>query len=161
MANIQRIRQEAPDSFAMNNLVRQMEQGWKLVAVEWERETASDAGTAQVSVATSPSESIPASEGANAIPYGLQVVKDPPRVEPDGTEQEVLFVMMELTIQDGPYSVIAEELNQRGFRTRTGMKWSPISVFQMLPRLIEVGPKIFATKEWQERRTALEKSGSR
>jgi hypothetical protein len=32
------------------------------------------------------------------------------------------------------------------------MRWTPVSVFQMLPRLIEVGPKIFSTREWQERR---------
>jgi hypothetical protein len=63
--------------------------------------------------------------------------------------------MMELTVQDGPYSAIAEELNQRGYRTRQGMRWTPISVFQMLPRLIEVGPKIFASDEWQERRKRL------
>ena len=55
-------------------------------------------------------------------------------------------------MQDGPYSAIAEELNQRGYRTREGMKWTAVSVFQMLPRLIEVGPKIFSTREWQERR---------
>ncbi len=62
--------------------------------------------------------------------------------------------MMELTVQDGPYSVIADELNRRGHRTREGFRWTPISVFQMLPRLIEVGPKIFATREWQQRRAA-------
>jgi hypothetical protein len=157
MANVQRIRQEAPESFAMTNIVRQMEQGWKLVAVEWEREATSDADTPQSPVARAAAAS--GGEGPDAIPYGLQAVENPPRLEPDSTEQEALFLMMELTIQDGPYSVIAEELNQRGFRTRTGMKWSPVSVFQMLPRLIEAGPKIFATKEWQERRGKLAKSG--
>ena len=59
--------------------------------------------------------------------------------------------MMELTIQDGPYSSIADELNRRGFRTREGVRWTPVSVFQMLPRLIEVGPE-----DLQQRRVAAD-----
>ena len=82
------------------------------------------------------------------------------RLEENPTEQEILILMMELTIQDGPYYVIAEELNHRGYRTRQGMKWTPISVFQMLPRLIEVGRSIFATQEWQERRARLARVGT-
>ncbi|MGA8876040.1 MAG: recombinase family protein [Candidatus Korobacteraceae bacterium] len=145
MAKTERIRQEAPASFGPEEIARQAEQGWKLVAVEWERE-------------------LPESEGAapapEAVPFGLQVVPDGGRLEPNSTEQEILFLIMELTIQDGPYSVIAEELNHRGYRTRQGMKWTPISVFQMLPRLIEVGPRIFATQEWQQRRARLAKLGT-
>jgi hypothetical protein len=63
--------------------------------------------------------------------------------------------MMELTIQDGPYSGIADELNRRGFRTRQGTPWTPVSVFQMLPRLIEAGPKIFHSEEWRARRRKM------
>ena len=50
---------------------------------------------------------------------------------------------------------VAEELNRRGFRTRTGGKWSPVSVFQMLPRLIEIGPRLFSTEEWHQRRERI------
>jgi len=143
MAKIERVRQDVSASFGSDDLRRQSEQGWKLVAVEWERELPE--GAAEPSV---PGE----------VPFGLQVAQDPPpRLEENPTEREVLFLMMELTIQDGPYSVIADELNRRGYRTRLGMKWTPVSVFQMLPRLIEVGPKIFATEEWQQRRQKLAK----
>ena len=145
MAKTERIRQEVSTSFSPDDIARQAEQGWKLVAVEWERE-------------------LPESEGAakppEEVPFGLQVAKDAARLEENPTEQEILFLIMELTIQDGPYSVIAEELNRRGYRTRQGMRWTPISVFQMLPRLIEVGPRIFATQEWQQRRARLAKLGS-
>ena len=145
MAKTQRIRQEAPASFGPEEISRQAQQGWRLVAVEWERE-------------------LPESEGAAAapeeVPFGLQAVPETARLEPNPTEQEILFLMMELTIQDGPYSVIADELNRKGYRTRQGMKWTPISVFQMLPRLIEVGPRIFATQEWQQRRARLAKMGT-
>jgi Recombinase len=145
MAKKERIRQEAPASLRPEEIVRQSQLGWKLVAVEWERE-------------------LPETEEASPIPgdvpFGLQAVPEGARLEPNPIEQEILFLIMELTIQDGPYSVIAEELNRRGYRTRQGIKWTPISVFQMLPRLIEVGPSIFATQEWQERRARLRKTGS-
>ncbi len=140
MARTERIRQETPGSVRPEDLARQAEQGWKLVAVEWERELP---------------ESEEAAPRPEEVPFGLQVAKDAPQLEPNPIEQEILFLIMELTIQDGPYSFIAEELNRRGYRTRRGMKWTPISVFQMLPRLIEVGPRIFATQEWQERRARL------
>jgi Recombinase len=145
MAKIERIRQDVPASFGPEELAQKAGQGWKLVAVEWEREVPED----QTGRAT------------EEVPFGLQVVaNDPPHLEENPTEREVLFLMMELTIQDGPYSVIAEELNRRGYRTHQGMKWTPISVFQMLPRLIEVGPRIFATEEWQQRRARLAKFGT-
>ena len=138
MAKVERMRQEMPQSIDANELARQAEQGWKLVAVEWEREVPESEQAARV----------------EEIPFGLQISNDAPRLEINPTEQEILFLMMELTVQDGPYSVIADELNRRGFRTREGFKWSPVSVFQMLPRLIEVGPRIFASYEWQQRRAA-------
>jgi hypothetical protein len=60
--------------------------------------------------------------------------------------------MMELIIQDGPYSFIAEELNRRGYRTREESQWSPISVFEMLPRLIDAGPRILSSENWHRRK---------
>jgi len=138
MARMERMRQEKPQSIGPEEIARQAEQGWKLVAVEWERE-------------------LPESEESRRpeeTPFGLQIAKDAVRLEENPVEQEILFLMMDLTMQDGPYSAIAEELNRRGYRTREGFKWTAVSVFQMLPRLIEVGPRIFATREWQERKVA-------
>ena len=137
----ERIRQEVPASFGPEEIARHVEQGWRLVAVEWERELPKDEAAAK----------------AEEVPFGLQIAKDAQRLEENPSEQEVLRLMMELTVQDGPYSAIAEELNRRGYRTRQGMMWTPVSVFQMLPRLIEVGPRIFASQEWQQRRERLER----
>jgi hypothetical protein len=141
MAKVERVRQDISASFGPEDLRRQSEQGWKLVAVEWECELPEEA----------PEPSVPGD-----VPFGLQLAREaPPRLEENPTEREILFLIMELTIQDGPYSAIADELNRRGYRTRQGTKWTPISVFQMLPRLIEAGPRIFATEEWQQRRQRL------
>jgi hypothetical protein len=70
----------------------------------------------------------------------------------DPDERETLFQMMELMVEEGSYARIAEEINRRGFRTRDGSPWTPISVFEMLPRLIEVGPHVFRSAEWEKRR---------
>jgi hypothetical protein len=46
-------------------------------------------------------------------------------------------------------------LNQRGLQTRLKSTWTPGSVFDMLPRLIEVGPRVFSSEEWVMRRGRL------
>ena len=63
--------------------------------------------------------------------------------------------MLEMIIQDKPLSEIAESLNQRGFKTRHKTKWTAGSVFDLLPRLIEVGPRVFTSDEWVVRRGRL------
>ena len=121
--------------------VGELAEGWKPIAIEWERpsESPTTTGTA------------PAAE----VPFGLRVSGDCAHLEDDPNERAILFQIMELTIQDGPYSGIAEELNRRGLRTRDGSRWTPISIFQMLPRLIEAGPGILMSEEWSQRRQKL------
>ena len=137
---IERIREAVTGPLNQTELQTRQAEGWKLVAVEWERERA------EVAAAPEPEAD---------VPFGLKVSGDCAHLEEDPDEREVLVAMMELTIQDGPYSFIADELNRRGFRTREGVRWTPVSVFQMLPRLIEVGPKIFHSDEWQKRREKM------
>src|SRR5438552_7852736 len=145
VAKVERVRQVLSSPFGAEELRNQTEQGWKIVAIEWEREL--------------PEAAPQAAPSGEEPPFGLQVSKDSDQLEVNPTEREALFLMMELTVQEGPYSRIADELNRRGFRTRSGHQWTPVSVFQMLPRLIEVGPRIFSTEEWQERRRKLKAAG--
>jgi hypothetical protein len=140
MANIERFRQVVSGEFDQEEFRRKLDEGWRPTAIEWERETVAEAR--------------PATAAAPEVPYGLRVSGDCAHLEDDPREREVLFQIMELTIQDGPYSGIAEELNRRGFRTRHGQRWTPVSVFQMLPRLIEAGPGILTSEEWRQRRKA-------
>ena len=141
MANIERTRQVISAEFGPEDLQRRLKEGWKPIAIEWERKVAVEAA----SQATIGPE----------VPFGLQVAGDCAHLEENPREREVLFQIMELTIQDGPYSGIAEELNRRGDRTRQGNRWTPVSVFQMLPRLIEAGPGILNSEEWRQRRQRL------
>jgi len=141
MSNVERTRQVISGQFGPEDLRRKLEEGWKPVAIEWEREIAAGAS--------------PQTTAAPEVPFGLRVAGDCSHLEEDPREREVLFQIMELTIQDGPYSGIAEALNSRGYRTRQGKRWTPVSVFQMLPRLIEAGPTILNSDEWQQRRQRL------
>jgi hypothetical protein len=141
MASKERVRQVVSGPFGPEDFRQRLAGGWKPVAIEWEREVAAEAA-AQTAA---PPE----------VPFGLQVAGDCSHLEENPTEREVLFQIMELTIQDGPYSGIADELNRRGLRTRHGKRWTPVSVFQMLPRLIEAGPGILNSEEWQQRRQRL------
>ena len=132
---IERIRQILHEPIEWEEIRKYQSEGWRPVAVEWERH----ASSAEM-------------QPLEAPPYGLRVARDCATLEDDPTETEILFTMMELIIQDGPYSLVADELNSRGYATRQGGKWSAVSVFEMLPRLIEAGPKIFTSPQWHERR---------
>jgi len=138
MKKTERVRQVVSGSLQVEDLKKQAEKGWKLVAIEWEREI------------EAAEERLPAE-----VPFGLRIAPETRHLEENPAEREILFQMMELIVQEGSYARIADEINRRGFRTRQGTKWSPVSVFEMLPRLIEVGPHVFQTPEWQERRQQL------
>jgi hypothetical protein len=110
-----------------------------MVSIEWRREL--------------PDSEAP-TEGAfdEEIPYGLRVSDDCKRLEVEPREHQALMLMMELLVQDFSYSAIVSDLNEKGFRMRDGRPWSRISVFNMVPRLIEVGPRFFSSQEWEKRR---------
>jgi hypothetical protein len=140
MANVERKREVVAGQFGEEEFRRKLAEGWKPIAIEWERQLGPEA---------------PVTAAPPEVPYGLRVSGDCAHLEEDPREREVLFQIMELTIQDGPYSGIAAELNRRGFRRRDGSLWTPISVFQMLPRLIEAGPGILTSEEWRARRQKM------
>jgi len=139
MAYVERIRDMISQPL-LEEIVRQrVSAGWHLVSVEWRREL--------------PDAEAP-SEGAfpEEIPYGLRISEDCKGLEIDPNEQKAMLQMMELLVQDFPFSTIASDLNEKGFRTRDGKRWSPVAIFTMIPRLIDAGPRLFSTEEWEVRR---------
>jgi hypothetical protein len=140
MPKIERIREVVTGSVDMDYVRTKTEAGWKLVAMEWRRELPGNDKEAVL---------------MEEIPYGLRVAPDCSRLEEDPDERAVLMQMMELIVQDYSITLVASELNKRGLRSRSGGLWSPVSVFNMLPRLIEVGPNIFSSDEWETRRERL------
>ena len=111
-----------------------------MAAVEWERESEAAVVPEQLT---------------EEVPFGLQVGDDCRHLQENIAEKQVLILIMEMIVQDRKLSQIADELNQRRYRTRQGNSWNPATVFNLLPRLIEVGPRIFTSDEWVARRQHL------
>ena len=137
MAKLERVRDFVTAPPSGEYFREKLDEGWRLVAVEWERGAAA------------------AGPSTEDIPFGLRVASDCKRLEEDPDELQVLLLMMEVIVQDGPLSQAAKVINERGYRTRDGQRWGPQALFYLLPRLIEVGPKLCTSEEWVERRKHL------
>jgi hypothetical protein len=137
MANQERLREIISGPLDPDYLRQREAAGWRVAAVEWVR----DSGTAP--------DKAPVCED---VPYGLRVGPDCVHLEEDASEIQVIMVMLEMIVQEMRLPQVAAELNRRGFRTRSGLDWSPVAVFNLLPRLIELGPRIFNSEEWVQRR---------
>jgi hypothetical protein len=142
MAYFERIRDVISEPFSPEIVKQRTAAGWRMVSIEWRREL--------------PDSEAPPERGFNEdIPYGLRISDDCQRLEVDPRENQVLLLMMDLLAQDFSYASIVSSLNEMGFRTREGKPWSRVAVFNMMPRLIEVGPRIFASQEWEKRRLKI------
>ncbi len=154
MAGLERIRESLEGSLDSEYLKQREKAGWRLVGVEWEREAVP--ATAAAGVERGASERSPGvTERIEEPPFGVRVGGDCEHLEENPQEMQFLLSMMELIIQDISLTKVAEELTRKGYRTRKGAEWGPVAVFNMLPRLIELTPRIFATEEWVERRKRL------
>jgi hypothetical protein len=141
MPRVERVREFLRSPARQDYFSQKEGAGWHLVAVEWEREVEG--------------EPLRGGKLEEEIPYGLRVASDCRRLEEEPTEREILLLMMESIIQELSLPQVAAELNRRGFRTRKGHNWGAVAVFHLLPRLIEVGPRIFTSDKWIERRRHL------
>ncbi len=142
MAKVERVREVLSSPPAAEYWQEKAAEGWRPVAVEWQREI----------------------EGADSdsplreeVPYGLKVSDDCLYLEENPAELEAMRLMLEQIVTDRPLSAAAEELNRRGFRQRSGAQWTQVVVFNMLPRLVEVAPRIYSSEEWNEKRHRLRK----
>ena len=139
MASIERIHESAEVLPSTAEIKRRAIDGWKLVALVWQREIGPEGKPQPV----------------EEIPYGLMISSDCHHLIENPAEKQVLMLAMDLICQDQKISQVADALNGRGFKTREGKKWSSADVFSLLPRLIDTGPKIFISNEWITRRSAL------
>lgn len=128
MHKVERIRELLPGRLPENYLKERLEANWRLVAVEWEREIEG--------------KEHEAASVRQEVPYGLKVAGDCLHLEENPAEVRVLELMLELIAKDKSLSEVARELNERGLRTRDGLRWNQVAVFDLLPRLIEAAPGI-------------------
>src|SRR5947207_11983178 len=139
MAYFERVRDVVSGPFSPDVIQQRMSAGWQMVSIEWRRELPD-------------SEAPPEGAFAEDIPFGLRISMDCKRLEVDEAENKVLLMMMDLLAQDFSYSAIVSTLNESGYRTRGGKPWTRVAVFNMMPRLIEVGTRILTSEEWEQRR---------
>lgn len=131
MAGFESWRETVTEIPTAEEIRRRAEEGWQPVAIEWRR--------------AAPAEE----EAVRETPYGLVTRDGGIELRPNPAEEEALRLMLRLVIDDrNSLATVAEELNRRGLTTRRGESWSQRAVFDMLPRLIEVAPRLFAATEW-------------
>ena len=99
MSKLQRVREVPSAPLTPDYVSQKAKEGWKLTAVEWEREVEEPA--------TQPG---PLTE---EVPYGLRVSADCSHLEENATEKQALILMMDLIVQDAPLSLVAEEFDRR------------------------------------------------
>lgn len=142
MAQKERIREALSGLPTLEHLVERVEAGWKLVAIEWEREAAgAPLATHEFDV--------------EEIPYGLRVSDDGAGLVASEAERQIVITALDMIVEDCPLSRVADELNRRGHTTREGTPWTPSTLYTLLPRMIQVGPKVFRSDEWVTRKKRL------
>ena len=117
--------------------------GWQLVAIEWRRGDSGDEP-----------------QRRQEVPFGLEVSEDCHFLVENPEEMRAMTLMLDQIVADRPLSVVAEELDRRGFRRRDGSRWTQVAVFNLLPRLIDVAPEIYSTEEWTSKSRHLKRLAS-
>lgn len=113
-------------------------EGWRPVAIEWARDAAQ-----------------PDERERRPIPYGLRISSDCSHLEVDPIERDAMSLVVAMIAGDRPLSAIASELNRRELRTRQGEPWTQVTLFKLLPRIVELGPEILGASEWAESKRKL------
>ena len=119
MKKIDRIREKVTILPTATYLSKMHDAGWKLVALEWERE---------VEVSGEPPE--PSAGVGEEIPFGLRIAADCRHLEEDPLEMQTLRFLTEMIVQDVSFQSMADALNIREYRTRDGRPWNAASVFK-------------------------------
>ena len=139
MSETERWREPIAALPSQDSIDAKANEGWRPVAIEWER------GARAVS------------EDADKrpIPYGLRISSDCRHLEVDPTEKDVMRRIMAMIAADFPLSKIAAELNDHGFQTRAGSRWTQVQLFKLLPRIVEFAPEVLNEREWSESKKRL------
>ncbi len=120
--------------------------GWRMVAIEWEREAIPEIPKREEDAGGKTREE---------IPYGLRIASDCRHLEENPSEMDVLKFLAELIVQDASFTAMADALNRQNFRTRDANLWTAAGVFKLTPRLMEVAPRILSSAEWESRKKQM------
>jgi hypothetical protein len=141
MPRKERIREAITSLANPNYLTDRAAAGWRMAAIEWEREI--------------PDETADTPAWSEDIPYGMQVSADGARLIENPSETETVILALDMIVDDCPLSQVSNEMNRRGSRMRDGNAWTPTALFTLLPRMIQMGPRLFSSEQWMTRRQKL------
>ena len=116
-------------------------QGWIITAVEWARPL--------------PEDEAETGYGTEDVPYGQRVAEDCGHLTDHAREMEVIAFIYDGVIAGIRPALIAGNLNERGYRTRGGLPWSASAVFELMPRIIELSPRLQRRPNWPGHRAQL------
>ena len=145
MKKIDHMRERVTILPTSSYLSKMHDAGWTLIALEWEREV-------ETSATPEPPQEV---LGSEEIPFGLRIAADCHHLEDDPLETQTLKFLAELIVQDVSFTSMADALNVRDYRTRDGRPWTSAAVFRLIPRLIDVAPRILSGAEWDSRKKQL------
>jgi hypothetical protein len=143
MPRKERIREAVTSLANPNYLTDRAAAGWRMAAIEWEREIPDEAPEPPV--------------WSEDIPYGMQVSADGARLIENPSETETVILALDMIVADCPFSQVSNEMNRRGNRMRDGNPWTPTALFTLLPRMIQMGPRVFSSEQWMTRRQKLQR----
>ncbi len=135
-----RIRDLMTAPLTVDYIKRRTDEGWVAAAVEW----------------VQPEPVAQRTETLDEVPFGQRVSADCKHLADDPVETGVLVAIYEKVVAGWRPAKIAEYLNERDYRTRHGDPWTPNTVFDLMPRLIELSPKLQRRPDWPTRRATLE-----
>jgi hypothetical protein len=145
MKKIDRMRESVTILPTASYISKMHDAGWRLVALDWERE---------VEVSGEPPVVETEAQGEE-IPFGLRIASDCQHLEEDPLEMQTLRFLTEMIVQDVSFKSMAEALNVRGYRSRDGRPWNAANVFRLTPRLMEVAPRVISSGQWEKRKKEL------
>ncbi len=134
MSKVERVRELLEGLPSPDEMKERLAEGWRPIAVEWERGASEDDAASR--------------RRRYEVPYGVRISGDCFHLEEDPEEMGALTMMLALLLSDRTLSEVADQLNRQGHRTRERKPWSQVTVFDMLPRLIEAGPEIKEGESW-------------
>jgi hypothetical protein len=144
-----RIRDVVTGQLTLDYFMQKAAAGWTLAAVEWVREA-----EAAESDAAAPA-SVEVGFTTADVPFGFRIAASGLDLEQNPLEMTVLLLILENIVKEKRLTDIAAYLNAGGYATRQGANWTPAAIFNLLPRLIEMGPSLLKSPDWQARRSQL------
>ena len=145
MKKIDHLRERVTILPTSQYLSKMHDAGWTLVALEWEREIEVSGPTPEPTL----------DQTADEIPFGLRIASDCRHLEEDPREMQTLRFLTEMIVQDVSFRGMADALNIREYRTRDAGPWNAAKVFKLMPRVLEIAPRVLAAAEWESRKEQL------